>query len=431
MIIKRWLWLILLPLALEAAPPIQHWQTDNGVRVYFIEAPDLPMVDVRIVFDAGSARDGEKAGLAALTNALLDEGAGDLDADAIAEGIESRGATLELGSARDMAWIAVRSLNTPSLLEPVADILAWMLKAPTFPEKALQREKDAMLIALKDMEESPASLAERAFYQAVYGRHPYASPPEGKEDTLKALTRRDVVAFHRRFYGARNAVLAIVGALSREQAEALARRLTKGLPPGAPAPPLPPVPEPEKPSKVFIGRDTTQTHLRMGQPGMSRKDPDYFPLYVGNHVLGGGGLVSRLSERIREAEGLSYSVYSYFIPMRRKGPFIMGAQTKNEKADRTLELMENTLRDFVAHGPTEEELTASKKNIIGGFPLRIDTNKEQVEYLAMIGFYDLPLDYLDTFTKRVEAVTLEAVKDAFRRRIHPDRMVTVRVGKER
>jgi zinc protease len=166
----------------------------------------------------------------------------------------------------------------------------------------------------------------------------------------------------------------------------------------------------------------------MGGPGMSRRDPDYFSLYVGNHILGGGGLVSRLNEEIREKRGLSYSVYSYFSPMRRKGPYVLGLQTRNDQVGQALEIARETVKRFIKEGPTAEELEAAKKNITGGFPLRIDSNAEIVEYIAMIGFYGLPLDYLDTFSANVEAVTREQIRDAFRRRVVPDRMVTVVVG---
>jgi zinc protease len=166
----------------------------------------------------------------------------------------------------------------------------------------------------------------------------------------------------------------------------------------------------------------------MGQPGMRRGDPDYFPLYVGNHILGGSGLVSILMDEVRERRGLSYSAYSYFAPMAERGPMIMGLQTKNAQADAARTVMRDTLERFVEQGPTQTELEAAVKNITGGFPLRIASNSKIVQYLALIGFYDLPLDYLDRFTDRVSAVTAEQIRDAYRRRVHPDRLAVVMVG---
>ena len=168
----------------------------------------------------------------------------------------------------------------------------------------------------------------------------------------------------------------------------------------------------------------------MGAPGMRRGDPDYFPLYVGNHVLGGGGLVSRLHEEVREQRGLSYSVNSYFSPMEQNGPYLLSLQTRNDQVDEALAVMRETLEEFVDKGPTEKELIASKKNITGGFPLRIESNSKILDYITMIGFYDLPLDYLETFNASVMAVTREQIVDAYQRRVSPDTMVTIIVGGE-
>jgi zinc protease len=179
---------------------------------------------------------------------------------------------------------------------------------------------------------------------------------------------------------------------------------------------------------IKTAHPSKQTHILVGQEGSMRGDKDYFALYVGNHILGGGGFGSRIVEEIREERGLAYSSYSYFSPMRKKGPFIMGLQTKNGQAEEALSVLMKTLRTFIQEGPSEEELVSSKKNITGGFALRLDSNKDITEYVAMMGFYDLPLDYLATFNDRVEAVSVADIKDAFQRRVHPDEMVIVMVG---
>ena len=414
--------------AVAAVPEIQHWQTDNGARVYYVPAPELPMVDARVVFDAGAARDGDKPGLASLTNRMLRMGADGMDADAIARALEQVGAQTSQGAERDMAWASLRSLTEPDQLDPAVEVTAKMLAAPDFPEEDFQRERSRTLVALEQQKDSPSEVANKAFYEAVYGDHPYAHPPLGTREGVESLSREDLQTFHRRYYVAGNAVVAIVGDLDRAGAERLAQRLTAKLPKGEPAPELPEVPVHEKGTTERIDHPSTQTHVRVGEPGMHRGDPDYFPLYVGNHALGGGGLVSRLNEEVREKRGLSYSVYSYFYPMARNGPFLMAMQTRNDQAEQGLEVLGETLRSFLAQGITEDELKAAKQNITGGFPLRIDSNQDMVGYLAMIGFYGLPLDYLQRFNERVEAVTREQVNDALRRRLDPQHMVTVIVG---
>ncbi|MBD3669882.1 MAG: insulinase family protein [Gammaproteobacteria bacterium] len=423
-----WPLLLFISATATATPQIQHWQTGNGAGVYYIHAPELPMVDLRLVFDAGSARDGDRPGLALMTNALLDAGVKGMDEEAIAERFENLGAQYSASALRDMAIVQLRSLNQADLLEPALETFIKVAATPRFPEKVLIRERSRMLLALKAKQESPGDLAQEAFYQALYGKHPYASPTEGTEASVKALRRTDLTDFHERHYVARNAVIAIVGAVDRRQAESMAERLSEALPTGQKAPPLPTVKPLAEAKRRVIEHPSSQSHLLMGQPGMTRDDPDYMPLYVGNHILGGSGFGSRIVEEIREKRGLSYSAYSYFLPMRVTGPFMLGLQTRNDQVDTAEKVLRETLVRFVEEGPSQDELIASKKNITGGFPLRIDSNKDLVEYAAMIGFYGLPLDYLEGFNERVEAVRVEQIRDAFKRRVHPGRMATIIVG---
>lgn len=421
------LWLALPAQAME---PIQHWVTDNGARVYFVPAPQLPMIDVRVVFDAGSARDGEHPGLAQLTNGLLDDGAGELDADAIAERLASVGAQLGTGARRDMAWVSLRSLSSEQHLNPALAVYRQVLAAPSFDQTAFERERRRALVGLQQARQQPSEVAKRAFYTALFGAHPYATPSEGTAESVQALQRAQLADFHRRYYVARNAVVAIVGDLDRARAEQLAATVTDDMAAGEAAPTLPKVDALEAADTQRIEHPSSQSHILMGQPGMRRGDADYFPLYVGNYVLGGGGLVSRISEEVREKRGLSYSAYSYFLPMAQRGPFILGLQTRNEQADEALQVLRQTLQGFVEEGPTQDEMEAARKHITGGFPLRIDSNSEILEYIAMIGFYDLPLDYLQQFNDRVNAVTRADVMDAFQRRVRPEKMVTVIVGEQ-
>ena len=420
-------WLLLTGTA-HAAPDIQHWTTGNGARVYFVEARELPMVDIRVLFDAGGSRAPERPGLASLTSALLDQGAGGLNAQQLAERFEGVGAELGMGALRDMAWLELRSVRDPALFEPALETFLQVLGRPDFPREDLERLREQMLVGLADERQSPGKIASRAFYAALYGDHPYGAHPSGTEESLKAMDRDQVVTFHRRFYVARNAVIALTGDLDRAAAERLAERLGGALPAGEKPPALPAVKPLAEAARVAHNHPSTQTHLQIGQPGVKRGDPDYFPLLLGNHLFGGSGLVSRLAGEIREKRGLAYSVYSHFSPMAAEGPFLMAMQTKNDQAEEARGLLMETLKRFLEEGPDAEELEAARDNLTGGFPLRIDSNRKINEYLAMIGFYGLPTDWLDRFNERLEAVTREQVQDAFRRRLAPERMVTVVVG---
>ena len=413
---------------LHAAPVIQHWQTDKGTRVFFVPAPELPMVDIRMLFAAGSAHDDGQPGLAGLASGLLDKGAAGLSANEIADRLEGLGAELTTGSLRDSAWVSLRSLSDPAQLEPAMELMSKVISQPDFNKRDFKRERERKLVALRRSEQEPSSIADYRFYEAVFGKHPYATRPIGTEESLKKITLRDIRAYYEKYYVARNAIIAIVGDVDRKDAERLANQLTMELPAGEAAAETPVVPPLAQAAEQRIHHPSTQTTVRMGAPGMHRGDPDYFPLYVGNHVLGGGGLVSRLFIEVRDKRGLSYGVSSYFSPMAQDGPYTFGLQTRNDQVDEALDVMRSILVEYHDKGPTDKELTASRKNITGGFALRIDSNSKIVEYLGMIGFYNLPLDYLDTFNDKVMAVTREQIIDAYQRRVDPDRMVTVIVG---
>lgn len=413
---------------LQATPQIQTWKTPGGVPVLFVAAPDLPMLDVRIAFQAGSARDNGQSGLASLTADLLDQGAGEWDANAIAERLEAVGAEMSIEAQRDMASASLRSLTQQPALNQALETLAQVISQPRFAEADFERMRANVLTSLSRDEQDPGTLGQKAIYRRIFGDHPYAAEPSGTPDSVAALNREDLARFHARHYVARNAVVALVGAVSRPEAEAIATQLTAGLAQGEPLPPLPPVADPPTAVLESIAFPSTQTHVFTGQPGMKRTDPDYFTLYVGNHILGGSGLVSLLMEEVREKRGLSYSVYSYFLPLAERGPFIAALSTKNDQGQGAREVLMATIERFRTQGPTPEELTAAIKNITGGFPLRIAGNGKIAQYLAMIGFYGLPLDYLDRFNDRISAVTAEDIRDAFQRRIDPARFATVMVG---
>jgi zinc protease len=421
--------LLSLPLSAHAALAIQHWQTPQGARVYFAESRQLPMLDISVDFPAGSARDpAGKAGLARLTHGLLDQGAGGLSDTDIAHRLADVGAVLGGTFDRDRAGVTLRTLSSAPEKTRALDILGRVLHKPDFPQAVIQREKQRLIASIREAEADPGTVADKAFYQALYGAHPYAHDEAGEPAAIGRLTRGELQAFYRTHYSAPNAVISLVGDLSRAEAEAIAARLAAGL---SSAPALPPVPQPVAPaaaSETRIAHPSAQSHVLVGALGMARSDPDYFPLFVGNYALGGGGFDSRLMREVRDKRGYAYSAYSYFLPMREAGPFQLGLQTKLEQTDDALAVARDTLRQFIAEGPSEAELAQAKANLTGGFPLRIDSNRKILDYLAAIGFYQLPLDYLDTWIAQVEAVDVAAVRKAFARRIDPDRLVTVVVG---
>jgi zinc protease len=422
--------LILISAAVYATPDIQTWKTENGAKVLFVPATEIPMLDVRIVFDAGSARDAGISGLALLTNGLLTEGAAGKTAKQIAEIFESVGAQIDYEATRDMALVGVRSLTESRYLSAAIEGLKQVLTQPDFPRDAFQRELDRMKVAVKARQQSPSALAAEAFNKAVFGDHPYATPTSGTKESLDKLTLDDVVKFYKQYYVANNATVVLVGNVERWQAEEIVNAVVSNLPAGEKASALPEVKPLTEAKQVVIDYPSAQTHIFVGQPGMKRGDKDYYALYVANHPFGGSGFSSRLVEVIREERGLAYSVYSYFSPLREKGVFAMGMQTKTEQTEQALNLLNQQLKKYIEEGPDEDELAASMSNITGGFPLKIDSNGKLLEYIAMIGFYDLPIDSLDHFIDNIKSVDVEKVNDVLARRLQPDKMVTVIVGKQ-
>lgn len=418
--------LIVLVAPVQAGPQIQQWTAPTGARVHFVESRALPLVDIQVDFAAGSAADpAGKAGLAGLTRSLLDAGAGDLDEQAISDRTADSGAQISGNADNDRISLSIRSLSSANEREAAIALGATLLAHPTFPPEVLDRERSRAIAGLREALTKPATLAARRFNEAIYAGHPYGS--NTTPESLAAITRDDLVAFHRDHFAARHASVTIVGDVDRATAEQIAVRLTEDLPAGSD---LAPTPEAILPTAqtLRIPHPSAQAHILIGQPGLAREDPDYFPLLVGNYVLGGGGFVSRLTHEVREKRGFAYSVYSYFSPQRVAGPFQIGLQTKGSQTMDALKVVNETLAAFIADGPTEKELQAAKDNLINGFGLRLDSNRKILDYVSMIGFYGLPPDWLDRYPLAVAAVTREQIRDAFARRIQPEHLITVIAG---
>jgi zinc protease len=413
----------------QAALNIQKWKTSHGSEVYFVENHDLPIVDVSANFYAGSARDEKaKSGLAGITRYMMTLGAGGLTDQDISKQMADIGANLGGSLDADRASFKLRTLSSSREQTKALEIYTKILQKPDFPDAVLSREKSRIIAGLKESATQPESISSKAFAKALFGNHPYALDEDGEIDTVTAIRRDDLQKFYTQHYGAQGAVIALMGDMSRAEAERIAENISAGLPKTNMPPALPAVSYPKSASEQRIAHPATQAHILLGYPGIKRGDVDFFPLYVGNYILGGGGFVSRLTEEVREKRGLVYSVYSYFMPTAEIGQFQVGLQTKREQADEALKLVRETLNNFVVGGVTEAELKAAKQNIVGGFPMRIDSNAKILDYLAMIGFYKLPLTYLDTFNDEVSKVTTVQIKEAFNRRIKTDKMATVIVG---
>ncbi|MBA4262373.1 MAG: peptidase M16 [Comamonadaceae bacterium] len=430
--------LALLTLPAHAALPIEHWTHVSGARVYLVSSAAIPMLDVQIDVDGGSRRDpASQAGLASVSADLLSggvaahEGQSALDENQLSEAWIDLGAQFGANAGSDRLSLTLRTLTEPALLEAAVALAARQMAAPAWPDAVWQRDRQRAVAALKEAENRPATHANRAFARAVYGDHPYGQ--EATEATLGRITVDHMRAFYRRHAATCRARVSLVGAVDRASAERIVNRLMAALQPnGCEA--LTEVPEVQPLASALEQRlpfDAAQAQVLVGQPGHRRSDPDFFPLFVGNHILGGGGFVSRLTTEVREKRGLSYSVYSYFSPGLHAGAFQMGLTTRPDQADQALGVVRDVVRQFVQQGPSEAELKSAQDFLVNGFALRFDSNRKLLDNVTNIAWNGLPLDYLDTWTQQVSKVTVADIRRAFQRVLHPDRMVTVVVGEGR
>jgi len=407
---------------------IATWQTSNQAHVYFIPLHNLPIVDVEIMVDAGSARDNTQPGIANLTNALLGQNSKTRNADAIAASFDDVAAQFSQDISRDFSRLTLRSLSAPAELKPAAANLQLLLTEPVFTGKSFERTKNQLQQVLLQQQQDPSTLATNAFLETLYGNHPYAHNPLGDSQSLAAYTPADIRHFYQRYYVGTNISIAIVGDLSHDQAQGLAEQLVGALPRGEAAPPLPkPTYQPDQ-FKVAMAFPSSQTSIRIGELGVAVNNPDLPALQVGNYILGGGVLVSRLFKEIRDKRGLSYNVQSAFLPLRTTGPFVVSAQSKNQTSDEAVQLIIAEINRFLNKGMTDDELATAKTNIIDAFPLRFDSNANIVDQLALLAFYRLPLNYIDTYQDKIAAVTNQDVRRAFAQYLNPTQLVTVTVG---
>jgi zinc protease len=420
----------------QASAKINHWVHSSGALVYLVEARTIPMIDLQIDWHAGSVNDPKSQfGLAAMTAGMIDKGAminGRLISEAdVSDRLADLGAGLSFSAGAERASMRLRTLSDEKKRLPAIELASSLLKSPVFDSKILKREQERMVSAIKEADLKPETKLSKEFDRQIYGQHPFANSPTIK--TIQAIKSDDLKLFYTSRYAAKGSKITVVGDIGRAELDPLLDRLMSAIPKEPKATQV--VPEVLKFDKtknpnvvIKIPHDAQQAHISMGMPAIARKDPDYFPMLVGNHILGGGGFVSRLVQEVREKRGLAYSVFSYIAPGRQVGPYVAGMQTQKSQADLAVNVMKKTIGDFIANGPTDEELQAAKNNLVNGFPLRIDSNRKILDNVSSIAWNDLPLDTLDQWTNQLRRVTKDQVIAAYKKNLDINQMVTVVVG---
>lgn len=417
----------ILPVFSKPLLPIQHWLSRNNVPVYFVPETQQPMLDVAVAFHAGSIYDGKQYGLANLTAQMLKEGAGNQTAEQVAESFDNIGAQFSVGVDKGMAVFNLRALTDPTSLQTALSTLHLLLTKATFPQAALDRLKQRTFVGLQANQQSPSAVVSKIFLKTLYGNSPYAHLTAGEADTVKTVMRTNLKKFYRQYYVASNAFIVLVGDVSLAEAKNITEQLLKGMPEGKPAKPTQAKVLPHEAETKNINMLVPQTAILIGNVAIARNNGAYFPLMLGNYILG-AGMSSRLFKIVREQQGLSYNVSSGFLTWEIPGPFLINLQTKNQSAKQAITSVKDVVGQYVKQGPTEQELKAAKQYLSNGLAMQFSTNNDILSAVINLAYYGLPLNYYDRYLRKINAVTQKQITQAFKQYVNPKEFVVVSVG---
>lgn len=400
----------------------------NNMVLLHAERKALPMVTVVMAVRAGSiAEPADKAGLAYLTAALLNEGTAKRTSREISEAIEFVGGSLSSSAGQDYATISLSILKKDVGLG--FDLLSDIVMNPAFNEDEIRRKKRITRNWLIQQNEEPGAVASIAFSKAVFGEHPYARQVQGTIESLDSISRQDIINFHNAFFAPNNTIMSVVGDISRDELRSLLEKhLGKWQQKTVAAADLPAVRAADKPTVIKINRDLVQANIIFGHVGISRDNPDYYAVSVMNYILGGGGFVSRLMDNIRDNKGLAYDVHSFFAANRYGGSFRAGLQTKNESAHIAIDEVIREIERIRTEPVRDKELQDAKSYLTGSFPLRIDSNSKIAGFVLAVEFNSLGLDYVDKYPSLINAVTKEDILRVARKYLDTKNYVLVVVG---
>jgi len=408
---------------------VKRFTMPNGLKVLLAERHNLPIVTVSLLIKASPFDEPiEKAGVANLTAELLTEGTRNRKAKDISEEIEFIGASLDTSVESDFTMINLSVLKKD--IQKGFDIFSDILLNPSFPEEEITRKKEILIGGLKQSEEDPSFVADRAFRKAIYGDHPYGRLITGSEETITKITRDDIVAFHDNYYSPDDSILAVVGDITVEEAkELIGRYLGKWVKTKVSKKKTTFEVE-KKRDYILIDKDLTQANIIMGHSGIRRGDPDYYAVTVMNYILGGGGFSSRLMQVIRDDMGLAYDINSLFDSREKGGFFRISVQTKNEAANTVIDEIIKQIKKLKTEGVTDQEIADAKAYLTGSFPRRFDTNKKIANILVAIEFYDLGPDYIERYPEYIRSVSKDDIIRVARKYLDTDNYILVVVAKQ-
>ncbi|WP_353141497.1 M16 family metallopeptidase [Acinetobacter pragensis] len=416
------------------APYVHDLKNRYKVRTLFVESQDLPMVDIQLTFNAGSARDLEVGkglyGLSNMAAGLMDEGTEKFTANQIASAFEQSGAQFRIQSYRDMFIVKLRVLSDPQKLEPALAMMMEVLSNATFKNSSINMSRSNSQIGQKQLQENPSRLMGIRFYREIYGQHPYAEPITGTNGSLKKITPEYLKQFRDKFIVAQNMNIAITGKLSTKEALKLSERIAGNLKQGEKAQDLPNPAIKNTLNIVHMPYSSTQAHVMFGQLGTTRNDPDRLALEIGNKIFGGGGFNSVLMQELRVKRGYVYGAYSAFSFSQSPGTFSFSYSTRQDQLIDSIRVAHKALTDFVQQPIDRKQLEEVKAGMLRAYPNNYSSNSSINSQLGLLGFYHHSADYLDQYPKLLEKITAEDVQNAIRRQLHPDQMTLIVVSKE-
>jgi zinc protease len=407
---------------------IERVTSPGGIEAWLVESHANPLIAMRFAFRGGAAQDDPgKEGLAYFVSAMMDEGAGDLDALAFQEKAQGLAMRMDFDAGRDVMLGNIQTLTGNK--DQVFDLVRLALTEPRFDEDAVARVRAQILAGLEFDEHDPETVASLAWDRLAFPGHPYARPIKGTLQSIAVISRDDLRSYVKRVFARDKLVISVIGDINAEELGKALDKIFGDLPASAVLTLVADANPPLGPTQQIIEMDVPQSVAQFGHRGIARKDPDFIAAYVLNYIVGGGGFASRLMEEVREKRGLAYSVYSNLYPFQHGSVFVGSVATKNEAVGQSLEVIESELKRLAERGPTAEELANAKSYLTGAYALRFESSSSIANQLLAIQIEDLGIDYVNRRNKLVEAVTLDDIKRVAKRLIEADRLITTIVGK--
>lgn len=407
---------------------IQEVTSPGGIKAWLVESHVNPLIAIRFAFFGGASQDApEKDGQAYFVTSMMDEGAGDLDATAFQERVQSLAMRMDFDASRDVMLGSIQTLSKNK--DEVFDLARLAMAEPRFEESALARVKAQILAGLKYDENDPSTVASLAWHRLAFKDHPYGRPVKGTEKSVAAMTTDDLHDYVRGVFARDKLVVSVVGDITPEELGPALDTLFGDLPQKSDLREIVEAKPPLGPAREVIKMDVPQSVAQFGFRGIPRGDDDFIPAYILNYIIGGGGFSSRLMEEVREKRGLAYSVHSNLYPYRHGAVFVGNVATKNEAVGQSLQVIKSELEAISEEGLTEDQLNAAKAYLTGAYALRFESSSGIASQLLWIQIEDLGIDYIAKRNALIEAVTLEDVKRVAKRLLAPDQLITTIVGR--